>query len=558
VPFVSPFRSHSFLLCALLAPSAFAQVSPEIADQQLQRQQQRERAQQEQAAQQPNVRLPRQPATAMEYPEDESPCFPIRSIALDGTDAAKFKWALKAADPAIGRCLGSAGINVLLAKVQNALVAEGYVTTRVLAAPQDLRSGNLRLNVVTGRIRNIRFAEDYPRAAYRAALPSRSGDILNLRDIEQALENFKRIPGADADIQIVPGDQPGESDLMIQWKEGRRLRLSAAADDSGSDATGKWQGTATVSLDNPLQRNDLFYLSLSHDLPDGGGQGRHGTKGWGLHYSVPYGYWLMALQVNDYRYRQTVAGALQDYLYSGTSRNSELKVTRLVYRDGNRKTSISLRAYQRRSRNFIDDTEVEVQRRVMGGYGLGIAHKEFIGAATLDASLAWKQGVSSLGTLPAPEELFGEGTARPRIINADLSLQFPLTQTLNFQSTLRGQWDRTPLIPQDRFAIGGRYTVRGFDGEASLSAERGWLMRNDLTMNLGGPAGQVYAGIDHGQVSGPGADLLLGRSLAGAAIGWRGQLAGLQCDIFLGKPLRKPRGFNTASTTGAINLSYDY
>ena len=41
------------------------------------------------------------------------------------------------------------------------------------------------------------------------------------------------------------------------------------------------------------------------------------------------------------------------------------------------------------------------------------------------------------------------------------------------------------LDAQDRFAIGGRYTVRGYDGEASLSAERGWLLRNDLSWAVG-------------------------------------------------------------------------
>jgi hemolysin activation/secretion protein len=31
---------------------------------------------------------------------------------------------------------------------------------------------------------------------------------------------------------------------------------------------------------------------------------------------------------------------------------------------------------------------------------------------------------------------------------------------------LRAQWSRSALTSQDRFSIGGRYTVRGFDGEA--------------------------------------------------------------------------------------------
>ncbi|WP_431476636.1 ShlB/FhaC/HecB family hemolysin secretion/activation protein [Massilia eburnea] len=30
-----------------------------------------------------------------------------------------------------------------------------------------------------------------------------------------------------------------------------------------------------------------------------------GTSGYALHYSVPFDYWLLSLQLNDYRYRQT-------------------------------------------------------------------------------------------------------------------------------------------------------------------------------------------------------------------------------------------------------------
>ncbi len=159
-------------------------------------------------------------------PKEEGPCFTIHEIQLTGEDAGKFLWALKAADPATdpatGRCLGTAGINVVMKRIQNAIVARGFVTTRVLAAPQDLNSGVLALTVVPGRVRAIRFAANTSsRATAWNAVQIRRGDLLNLRDIEQALENFKRVPTVEADIQIVPahGDdaRPGESDLVIAW-----------------------------------------------------------------------------------------------------------------------------------------------------------------------------------------------------------------------------------------------------------------------------------------------------------------------------------------------------
>jgi hemolysin activation/secretion protein len=555
-----PIQPHYLgLLGCLIAAPAFSQTINDLADNQLQRQQQREEARRRQDDAAPDVRLdaPTSPKPGG-YPDDEKPCFVIRHVHLEGDEAERFRWALTAASQGLGRCLGSTGINTLVGAIQNALIERGYVTSRVLAAPQDLEGGELRLRVVPGRIRDIRFADSAPRGGFAGALPARSGEILNLRAIEQGLENFKRVPGTEADIRIVPGTQPGESDLVIKWTTGRGYRASLSADDSGTKSTGTYQSGVTLSLDNPAGLNDLFYVTLNRNLPGNSSGGSHGTKGYALHYSVPYGYWLASLQVNDYRYHQTVAGANQDYIYSGTSRTTELKLARLVYRDAARKTTLSLRGYQRQSRNFIDDTEVEVQRRRMGGFAVGISHKEFIDSVTLDVGLTWKLGTSAFGTLPAPEEQFGEGTARPRLFNADVNLNIPLGQTLLYQAAWRAQWNRTALVPQDRFAIGGRYTVRGFDGESSLSAERGWLQRNDLIWSVPGTHQQFYVAFDHGVVSGPSAGRLLGTRLTGTALGWRGQSGRLQADVFVGRPVRMPAGFRTASLASGFILNYEY
>lgn len=552
-------RRYLGLLGCFLAFPASPQVTEVAADNQLQRQRQREEAQRRQHEATPDVRLqgPISPQ-ATGYPAGESPCFVIRQLKLEGNEPGRFQWALAAAEPALGRCLGSIGINTLVGKIQNALIQRGYVTSRVLAAPQDLQSGELRLKLVPGKVRAIRFADAQPRGGYASALPVRSGDLLDLRAIEQGLENFRRVPGTQADIQIVPGEQPGESDLLIKWTSSRGYRLSLSADDSGARSTGIYQGGITVSLDNAGGLHDMFYATLNRNLPGDSPAGAHGTKGYALHYSIPYGYWLGSLQANDYGYHQTVAGANQDYVYHGTSTNAELKLARLVYRDAVRKTTLSLRAYQRRSRNFIDDTEVEVQRRRMGGFVTGIQHKEFIGNSTLEAGLTWKVGTSVFGTLPAPEEQYGEGTARPRMFNADISLNVPLSRAVAYQAAWRRQWNRTPLVPQDRFAIGGRYTVRGFDGEASLSAERGALLRNDLIWTVPGTRQQLYVALDHGVVSGPSAARLLGTRLTGAAVGWRGQLGRLQADVFAGEPVRMPEGFRTARVAAGFNLNYEF
>lgn len=538
-----------------------------------QRQQERERAMREQQERTVDARLPREAVPVEQrLPDNEAPCFRIDRVVLSGERSDAFQWALDAIagpqgdDSPIGRCLGTEGVNIVLTRVQQAVMARGFVTTRVLAGSQDLTQGELALTLIPGRIAAIRFDGESTPTSLRTAIPARVGDLLNLRAIEQGLENLKRVPSAEADIQIEPSKapdaQPGDSDLVVKYAQTRRLRASLSLDDSGTEATGRYQAGATLSVDNPFGWNDLFYVNASHSIdghwfsnPD------KGTAGQIAHYSVPYGDWLFSTTASRNDYHQNIAGAFQDYEYSGESSNAEVSVSRLLYRDQHRKTIASMRGFRRSSHNYVDDTEIEVQRRVVGGWELGLTHREFLGAATLDGNLVYRRGTGAFGAMPAPEEPFGEGTSRMRIITADLGLNLPFQlgdQRLRYSGLWRAQWNRTPLTPQDMFSIGGRFTVRGFDGESSLMGDRGWLVRNDLGLVLGASGAELYVGIDYGQVGGLYAEQLIGRRLAGGVVGLRGEYQGLSYDLFVGAPISKPEGFRTASVTAGFSLNFNF
>jgi len=557
---------------------AFSVAAQQVGDpgaQELLRQQERERVLREQQESRPDVRLENSQGEQGErLPTQEQPCVRIDRIVLEGEGAKGFQWALAAADPredpASGRCLGTEGINVVMKRVQNAIIARGYVTTRVLSAPQDLNTGTLTLSVVPGRFREAVFTEaDGRHPAIANALPIRSGGLLNLRDIEQGLENLQRVPTVTADIKIAPADgegaAPGQSDLNIDWKQRSPVRASLTLDDAGSQGTGKLQANATLSLDNPLGLNELFYVSAGRGVFNGKGKD---TNSWTAHYDVPYGYWLFGATASAYDYSQTVVGAYESYDYSGRSGNAEARVDRLLLRNAKTKLGIYGRGWQRTSKNYIDDTEIEVQRRRTSGWELGLTHKQFIGAATLDATLAYRRGTGAFHALRSPEEMAQawdptlplEGTSRMKVITADAQFSVPFQlgkQRLRYTAAWRAQWNRTPLSPQDRFAIGGRYTVRGFDGESSLSGERGWSLRNDLSLGIGGGQ-EFYVAADYGRIGGPSAQWQSGRDLAGMALGLRGGWQQLSWDGFVGSALHKPSNFPTDYTTFGFSLAWRY
>ena len=482
--------------------------------QQQQRQQAQEKARQSTFAEHREVRVTAKGDDIQAFPS-ESPCFLITRIYLTEFSPEKssidtltsadlrtnFDWALRAVyapkDFTLPHCLGGQGISEIIKRIQNAIIEKGFVTTRVLAQPQDLRQGRLVLTVVPGKVRHIllRDHSDVLKAHKGTvwfALPLGQGDLLNIRDIEQGLENLKRPPHVDANIQIVPAEDaqalPGESDLQIDFKQAFPYRLSLSLDDSGSKATGRLQAGATVSIENLLSLNDIFYGSYTHSISRGSDDpGRRGSRSSSLYYAIPWKDWLFSFSSTQNRYHQTVFGAFTNYEYAGRSETTTLNLSRVLYRNNVRKTTFNVGIWHRESANFIDDAEIEIQHRRMAGWTAGLSHREYLGSATLDMNFNYKQGTGAYHSLPAPEEQFGEGTSRPTIMTASLSFKQPFMigqQPWQFNTSWQAQWNKTPLILQDMFSIGGRYTVRGFDGELTLTGERGWVWRNELGWNI--------------------------------------------------------------------------
>lgn len=534
--------------------------------QQLQRERERLlRQEQEQAPDVVTLGLPAREITLPAYPEDEQPCSKIDVVRLEGEQAQRFQFALEnitGADGALGRCLGTQGIQLVLARVQNAVIGRGYTTTRVLAQPQDLSAGILVLTVLPGKVAQVRLADDADRRGNTVtALPISAGDILNLRDIEQGLENLKRVPSAQADIEITPSQQAeaqsGYSDVVVQYRQAFPFRVSASLDDGGSRSTGRHQAGMTLAYDNWWTLNDLFYVSVNRSL---GRYGDRGSRGHTVHYSLPMGYWLLSATTSTSRYHQTVAGAFETIVYSGRAETSEVKLARVVQRSASSKTSLSARLMLRKSFNFIDEAPLGAQQRRTTAWEAGIGHRHFLGAAVAEFNLNYRHALDRQGKAPDDEMELPQIVTRYGLWLAESSLNAPFQlgqARWRYSMSARGQWNRHTLPPQDQFSIGGRYTVRGFDGELTLQAERGWLLRNELALSLESGM-ELYAGLDAGAVAGPMAQYLSGRRLSGAALGVRGSLDKLSYELFAATPLSRPSGLPAASLTGGFNLQWAY
>ena len=563
---VARWRRHivmagiSFISCA-------AQAAPFIDQQQQHIKSQQSAKEAQLTPDAPTISLNEKPLPDADGPfPDEKPCFPIARVQLTGRDAFPHWFpAQRIADGAVGHCLGVKGINQLMSRLQNRLVSSGWITSRVLVPEQDLSSGQLTLALLPGMLRHIRYADGSDkRALLYTSVPAREGRLLDLRDIEQGLENQQRLPTVEDSMEIVPGEKPGESDVVITRHQSKIWRVNMWVDNSGTKDTGRSQGGAMLALDNPFALSDLLYVSASHDL---GFEGRKQSKNLSGHYSLPLGYWLFEVNASKYNYVQNVAGLNGDIRYSGKSKNLNAGLSRVIQRSASGKTTLRGSVLARETRNYIDKTEIEVQRRRTSAWQLGLDHRHYFGEVTVDGGVSYQRGTRWFGAMPAYES-YSEGDAyatdKSKILTWTAGLNWPFaigSQNFRYQMNYLRQMSTTPLTSPDQLAIGNRWTVRGFDGERTLSASHGWYVQNTLAWRTPLPEQELYLGADYGEVGGRSdGSTLLGRHLAGAVAGLRGNITALGAgyDAFAGVPLSKPHGFKTDSVTFGFSINWQY
>ncbi|MEQ2024912.1 ShlB/FhaC/HecB family hemolysin secretion/activation protein [Xenorhabdus szentirmaii] len=546
-----------------IIPSVLADEQPFI-----HQKQQQQALEQSLEAKAPSVRLAESPESVfpLKFPK-ETPCFVIHKVIVSGRDTLPH-WVpvQRLVNQANGQCLGVKGIGLLMSTMQNRLIAHGWVTTRIVAPEQDLSQGELRLHIVPGQVRHLRYADDADTyATLSTAMPAREGQLLDLRAIEQGLENLQRLPNVQASMELVPGAQPGESDIVIRRHQSRFWHVGAWVDNSGSQPTGRTQGGLMWALDNPASLSDLLYVSMTRDLAF---SHRKDSTNYTAHYSVPFGYWQFAVTGSKYTYAQTVPQPNEEAKYRGRSQSLSAQLSRVLHRNASAKTTLTYGVNVRQTRNYIKQTEIENQKRRTSSWSLGVNHRHYLNSAVLDAGVRYQKGTRWFGALPAFEERHDPAspdyaTAKAEIIQLSASLTTPFTLAkapFEHRIDYLKQWSNTPLTPQDQFSIGNRWTVRGFDGERTLSASEGWTLRNTLSWKTPLPAQYLYVGADYGRVGGQGADRIIGRTLAGGVIGVKGNIrpANLAYDVSVGTPFSKPDGFKTDRAYVGFSVNWQY
>ena len=475
-----------------------------------------------------------------------------KKIQLDVPN--EFTFLRKTIKPFVNRKLTVEDVNRLSNSLNTALIEHGYVTSRIGIPSQSLASGNLQFNLQLGRVESVLYKTYAQPLPWQNAFPIREGDILNIRNIEQGIEQMKRIGSQNVAVELEPGTKPLATNIVLETTKKPPIHGMISIDDSGLKDTGKLQWTAAIGVDRIFNANDSLNLSINRDAAQDGE--RKGSRNHTISYSIPRGKDTFSISYSDMKYHQTINSIATPFISSGHAKTVRGSWNHVFHRDRMTKRSWDIIISKRNAKNYINDVEIAVQRANTASLEVGILERRYIKKNTLYSRAAIKQGVGWFGSQPE----YGNGVPSTRYTQLLLDVDYQIPRIwghrpASITTSFHGQWtlgDKR-LVSRDMISLGNRYTVQGFDGENTLMAESGWYMRNEVASYIPKWKSSVYANIDFGAVYGSSTEVLTGKFIAGTSLGIRGQFkSGLFYDVFVGAPLYKPSGYKTDSVTAGF------
>ncbi|ABE35786.1 hemolysin secretion/activation ShlB/FhaC/HecB family protein [Paraburkholderia xenovorans LB400] len=512
--------------------------------------------------------IPNLPAGAdVESLPDVEPMFRITDIEFTGDSVLSKRQMDAIKQPFLGRQLGRNRINLLLRRVTEAFIAHGYITTRAYLGAQNLSSGKLEIRVVAGHVAALTLNGKPLRpgdpkaglfdthggglatdAGTAWAFGDSRGDVLRLPDLEQGVDQINRLRRNQAEIQILPGEAPGDSVVAITNHYGDRFYYDAGVDNYGSPQTGTLRYRAGVEADNLIGLQES--LSLNY-------VGSENSNALVFSTAVPIGYQTVSYTTSLSEYQQAIGDTA---LLDGRTFSQILGWNDVLTRSNAGRMSLDVTLTKMSTQRSVNGIELTPQNLTVLRAGVN-GLRRFV-AGDQAAAATWDVGVSEglpwlAASHDAPDIDSTNAHSQFTMLDATGTLQRAIghigSTAWQYSGTLRAQFSPVSLFNTNQIFLGGMDTVRGFR-EGGVSGDSGFYLRNEAVwQNV--PAWhdahlQPYVFLDGGKahlVAQGGWPTLVGTGV-GVRAAWRFRTQNITSEVLVGHALIQPAALGSRAT----------
>ncbi len=504
----------------------------------------------------PDSQQPEQKDQNIFSKSDKLKCRQIDHIRLEGLNRISSSFLIRIKKQYEQKCLSLIEIQKLIRDLTNQLVKKGYVTTRIYIPEQDLKDKILRLLILEGKLQELYFKElgKQEKQTLAMSFPIRKGETLNLRKLEQGVDQLNRLQRAyQVKMDIKPGKQKGYSQVFIHNKgSGKRQNFRFGLDNSGSSQTGIIRANLSGNTENLLGFGEfvsVFYSrSLSEDSFNSSINNPKKSENGGLFFSIPYGYWVMIASLNVSRYATELTGKRRNFGISGRNLSFNTSLDRVIYRNDKIKTGLSVNLSINRTKNYIEGIKIGINSPSTTYAGLTLWFQQRVFKGILNTALSYDHGLDILGAdhdknrqYFAPKAQFERYQYIASYIRPFKYKIFPSI----WRTQIKGQYSDDNLYGAQRFSIGGISTISGFRNDG-LSGNKGYLVQTEIRTEIPNPyfslsyeTGRVFSNHRQG---------VPGGYLDGIKSGLKLSYKQFDADFILSIPIQSPNFIHKSSS----------
>lgn len=372
----------------------------------------------------------------------------------------------------------------LIGSLNTLLKEEGYITSRVIFKEGNIYEGKIHLEVISGKIRNIYFKEEGEKnfsdtLKIEMAFPGYKDKILNIRDIDQGIENLNN-SGWHHQMEIMEGVEEGYSDIVI-YRRKSPGDLSFGYDNSPVDEK---YSKLNISYGggNLFSFNDS--ISFSYSTKVGPKRSHNKEDSYDLSYSIPYGKYKFSYNLGLTDNHTVTQGFAREIVRDNKTTRQKFRISRVLSRSKEHKTTGTLFLSLRDKESYINKHKIKVQSKKYTTGGITLSHIDQLWGGNIYLSLQYERGLPWFGA--EGDHDYTKGMIRKEFnkysFNADWRKRYFLENenSIEYKMSYGAAYVKDIVLDTYKITIGDEYTVRGFK-KTGISGEKGMYINNTLS-----------------------------------------------------------------------------
>jgi hemolysin activation/secretion protein len=398
----------------------------------------------------------------------------VKKIIFSGNTKIKSKKIQKIIRTFENKELSKNDLKELQNKITSLYFDKGYVSSNPAIDFSEIDNEILMINIVEGKIDNFEFdsqKKNNKKSELFMAFPLLKNEILNIRDIEQGLEQINRLKSNNATMNILPSEKEGKLIVSIINNQSKKNEIFLGLNNNGTEDN-RYKATTGLDFDNIFHLNDNICFDYSRGYKD---NEDFYNRNYSASLGIPFGYWNIDASYNNSTYLITKSNVKSN----GETFNTKITIKRMLFRNKIYKLNSGTSLEQKNTKNYMNNEKLYYGSRILTPMELFLENTFYLNKGAMFFRFSYYEGLDFWDAQKDDEYVKPQD---PLAQYKKIGLSGYCNKNfsfLNYMLSFRGQYSYDNLFGSEQFSP----NVRSFK-DGCPSSDSGFNLNNEFKVKI--------------------------------------------------------------------------